>query len=228
MPSVFHSDFWYFVHKIVTKYCSPTFCAGLELLLLTNAGLKPAGRGGGCWGSSSQLCRWDWSSPKPTREPQVWGHGRVFFPNFNPEFPMDYPGCGQLLSLGIVLLMCEATQNPLWHTHLWVWDGKANSMCRGTHQEAGRAWGVLARHCLGPGEAAESQQRLPGLCPMEILYFPGLWAVLSLVSLADLEPGNVTASAGPALRKRAANFVRTIFGDSEAGNAWAQIDFPMP
>lgn len=84
MPSIFHSVVWYFAHNIITKYCSPTFCAGLELLVLANAGLKPAGRGGeGCWGSSS----WDLSFPKPTWEPQAQGHGRVFLPCFNPWFP---------------------------------------------------------------------------------------------------------------------------------------------
>lgn len=45
--------------------------------------------------------------------------------------------------------------------------------------------------------------------------------MLALVSLCDLVPGCVTAStanAGLVLRKWAANFVRTIFGNSEVEN----------
>lgn len=88
----------------------------------------------------------------------------------------------------------------------------------GRLREPGQCW---PGHCSGPGEAAESQQRFPGMYSMKMLYFPGL-SGQALVSLSDLEPGCVTAStanAGPALRKWAANFVRTIFGNSEVENA---------
>lgn len=35
-------------------------------------------------------------------------------------------------------------------TYLWIWDGKTNLICRRTHEEAERAWLVLARALLGP------------------------------------------------------------------------------
>lgn len=38
-------------------------------------------------------------------------------------------------------------------------------------REPGECW---PGHRSGPGEASESQQRLPGMCPMEMLYLPEL------------------------------------------------------
>lgn len=88
-------------------------------------------------------------------------------------------------------------------------------------REPGECW---PGHHSGPGEAAESQQRLPGMCPMEMLHFPGLsgragsgvlgWLGAWLCYSQHCQRWSSAEETGSKL-------CQDYFGNSEVENAWA-------
>lgn len=192
----FPLSFLVLAHKIITnlliKLLRIMFCAGLELLVLMNAGLKPAGGGGGCWGSSSAAGTWALLSSPESHKHR--GMGECCFHASVHSFLWITQDLGSCCLLELHLWCAEPCRIHS-DTHTYGFGMEKQIPCAETPlrrlREPGGCW---PGHHSGPGEAAESQQRLPGLCPWNCCISLECEAVLALVSLGDLGPGCVTAS----------------------------------